>query len=528
MKKLFILFILFVLQSCVSIQKYNAQIYDPISVKDIKEDITFIHKKLNDYHPELHLYIDKVDLDRKFDSLSQSITEPLNSYEFYKKLVPVLNTVRQGHMHSIPRIKKNDKKEQKNLKSKGSGPISQFEFEIFDNQLFIVQNKSNHSEIAIGTEVLSINGLKAENLLNESRTLLVSDGFNETLIDHYLDETLFSNFTFKFGIQDSILYEFKWKDSLFTKTIKREKIIPIGGKKSDSIQKKWTDVQKDSIKNLKKFKNIHGFDEIKNRYNRNLSFKDQDSAIAVMTIHSFTLGDFKTFYNNSFQILSDKKTPYLIIDLRDNGGGRLSDCTELYSYLTKDSIFTMIDQQKVTKRTSMLHVPYLKGGSFLSKSLRAPFAPIFYSVLYFKTQKNASDEFFFSTKYSKPKLRKSTAYEGKVFVLINGGSFSASSIISSNLKGTERAFFVGEETGGAYNGTVAGTMPYFKLPHSKVEVRFGLQLIAPSEKTKIYGRGIFPNKTIKPILQDRIENNDPEMNWIIETIKKEKTNQSPD
>lgn len=71
-------------------------------------------------------------------------------------------------------------------------------------------------------------------------------------------------------------------------------------------------------------------------------------------------------------------------------------------------------------------------------------------------------------------------------------------------------------------------MPYFKLPNPKVEVRFGLKLIAPSEKTKIYGRGIFPNKTIKPILQDRIENNDPEMNWIIETIKKEKTNQSPD
>jgi C-terminal processing protease CtpA/Prc len=38
--------------------------------------------------------------------------------------------------------------------------------------------------------------------------------------------------------------------------------------------------------------------------------------------------------------------------------------------------------------------------------------------------------------------------------MINGGSFSASSLISSNLK-LQRVTFVGEETGGAFNGTVA-------------------------------------------------------------------------
>jgi C-terminal processing protease CtpA/Prc len=41
----------------------------------------------------------------------------------------------------------------------------------------------------------------------------------------------------------------------------------------------------------------------------------------------------------------------------------------------------------------------------------------------------------------------------KIYVMINGGSFSASSLISSNLK-TPKVTFVGEETGGAFNGTV--------------------------------------------------------------------------
>jgi C-terminal processing protease CtpA/Prc len=104
--------------------------------------------------------------------------------------------------------------------------------------------------------------------------------------------------------------------------------------------------------------------------------------------------------------------------------------------------------------------------------------------------------------------------------LINGVSFSATSIKSSHLSATNRAYFVGEETGGDFNGTIAGTMPYFTLPHSKVKVRFGLQLIAPTVKTKILGRGIFPDKKITPTLQDRIDGRDTEMEWILNKINK--------
>jgi hypothetical protein len=42
-------------------------------------------------------------------------------------------------------------------------------------------------------------------------------------------------------------------------------------------------------------------------------------------------------------------------------------------------------------------------------------------------------------------------------------SFSASSLISSNLK-VQKSNFVGEETGGAFNGTVVGFMPVVELP----------------------------------------------------------------
>lgn len=71
--------------------------------------------------------------------------------------------------------------------------------------------------------------------------------------------------------------------------------------------------------------------------------------------------------------------------------------------------------------------------------------------------------------------------------VISMENFSVSSIISSNLKGSKRAVFVGEETGGAYNGCVAGSIPIYTLPNTKLRLRLGLAVIKPNYKTKIEG-----------------------------------------
>ena len=102
--------------------------------------------------------------------------------------------------------------------------------------------------------------------------------------------------------------------------------------------------------------------------------------------------------------------------------------------------------------------------------------------------------------------------------MINGGTFSSASLLSSNLKGSGRATFVGEETGGAYNGAVAGSFARYQLPASNLKIVFGLALIQPHYKSEIEGRGIFPDKEITPTIDDRMNNSDPELNWIIEQI----------
>jgi hypothetical protein len=55
-----------------------------------------------------------------------------------------------------------------------------------------------------------------------------------------------------------------------------------------------------------------------------------------------------------------------------------------------------------------------------------------------------------------------------------------------------------------------------------VNLRIGLALVSATGKTNIEGRGVFPDKEILPTLEDRNNNIDPELNWILEDIRREK------
>ncbi|MNQ92751.1 hypothetical protein D3C85_1081850 [compost metagenome] len=92
-------------------------------------------------------------------------------------------------------------------------------------------------------------------------------------------------------------------------------------------------------------------------------------------------------------------------------------------------------------------------------------------------------------------------------------------MLSANLKGIKRATFVGTETGGGANQCTAGRMPIVTLQHSKLDLRFGLNKMAPIYQQDLYGRGVFPDVEIQSTLKDRISNYDRELQWVLTDIK---------
>jgi hypothetical protein len=513
---LFVFILLFFIQ-CNSVKKHNAHLKALIPIDQLKSDVDFTYTKLQNLHPNLYWYISKSALDFKFDSIKSTINQPITPPAFYKKLSPIVAAVRQGHSYLYPASTQMTKKETKALVRKGIGPFSQFDFDFFDNKLYVVNNKSYDKNIQAGSEVIAVNGVKPLDLIQEYNRYYSSDGYNTTLKTATSGKRFTSYFTVQNGIKDSLTYTLKCNNNIREVTIKRYK-------KEDSIKeqepkncKRVTALDRKKSREARRKKRVNGYNADLKNYNRNLNFMEKDSGVAIMKIRSFDKGDFRPFYKESFSKIDNYKSKILILDLRDNGGGRLNEVVDLYSYLA-DSTFVFLDKSEVVSKLSLMKGAYFNGGSVAIKILKAIYAPLVYSYLLLTVHKDGTAKNWYAS-HTRSHQLSTNAFKGKIYVIINGGSFSASSLISSNLKNSKRVTFVGEETGGAFNGTVAGFMPVLELPYSKLKIRIGLMMMTPHHKTEIKGRGIFPDKEISPTLEDRLQDYDPELNWILKDIK---------
>lgn len=524
MRKIILVLITIIqLVSCASIEKYNAQIETLHKPETLRLDIDHVYNQLKKHQPNLYQYSSKTDLDFKFDSLKAAINGPMNSLEFYKCLAPIIAQVKQGHTSLGSAYKRFTKKERKVLEKK-KFEFSNLDFEYLNNKLWVVKTRGVDSAL-IGAEVLKVDNQNASVLIEKIKTRFASDGYNKTLHNRIVGRN-FSTFYYKEnGFIDSLTIQFKLKDSIFSKTLKRiskkDKI-----EESDSIAKKapikLTKLERKEHKvlerNKRKKDKIFGFIAKDKTYTRNFNFIGQDSSTAYIKIRSFSNGNYRKFYKESFKKLDSAKTKNVIIDLRDNGGGRLAEINELYAYLSKTK-YTFMAPSEVNSRFSFFPAFMSNTKSVSSKIVSGILAPFLAVDNLLKTKKQ-DGKLYYKFRYAKEQKPKKSNYTGNLYVLINGNSFSASSLISTNLQATNRAVFVGEETGGAYNGCAAGLYKIYQLPESKLKIRMGLMQIEAPFKQNPDGYGVKPNIEITPTISDRLLGKDRALDWVLTEIYK--------
>ncbi len=540
MKKIAVILFISGLVSCASHDKQNKHYNTNIAPTDLQKDVKYVKKQLEKMHPDLYWYISKEDLDRKFDSLSRNLKVPMKPNEFYLKISPIVASVHQGHMsmNMISLVSPDSLKK----KYKGSKhPLNFFTFEYLNDKLYVKSNDSKKdSIIQIGSEILDINGIKPQDLFNKYRKTFTSDGFNETGIPKFFAKKAKSFYNEEIGFTDSIQFHISCGDSVFHQTVKRtfrnketkeerkqlaDSLKMVYAKTDTLTSKKLTKeelkIKKIADKKLAKELNYKrkwfGYDSETKQYSKELIYPvKNDSTIVLLKIKDFVEGKVKV-YDTIFAELKHHNVQNLIIDLRGNPGGRLNEIYKLSQYLN-DSTYQFIQPATITNRTTFFNV--FKERSVVEKILAAPFLSVFASVRGISAKRYEDNSLKLPIQSSKLTDPKPLNYKNKIYVITDGMTFSAAAIISSHLKGRNRAIFVGEETGGTFNGTVAGMMPVLKLPHSKLKLRVGLMTIKPKEQTKKEGFGVIPDVKIKPTIEEIVNKNDPELQWILKEIGK--------
>jgi hypothetical protein len=403
------------------------------------------------------------------------------------------------------------------------------DFEYLDKKLWLI-GATGKDTLLIGSEVISLENETPTQLIEKYNTLIASDGYNKTLFDGMVGSRFARFYMKNKGFQDSIHITFKNKDSIFTRTIlwkdkKEKKLNSKDSLATDRISKivktKLTKEERKAAKiaqrNTRKNNRKRGYIKTTNEYTRTFTLIGSDSLTAYIKIRGFSNGNPDDFYEESFKTIDSLGIKSMILDLRNNGGGSLTEIDNLYSYFT-DAPYTFVKPSEVNTRTPFLPYFINNTNSTFMQGLAVLFAPVIITHNLLKTNK-INDTIYYKFSSSNEHKPNPKNYKGKLYVLINGNSFSASSILSAQLKATNRATFVGQETGGAFNGTVAGVSKGYELPNSKVVMHLGMMQVETFYKVEPDGFGVTVDKEIIPTRADREAKRDSEVEWVLNDIK---------
>ncbi|HAA17852.1 MAG TPA: hypothetical protein DCR93_01490 [Cytophagales bacterium] len=202
-------------------------------------------------------------------------------------------------------------------------------------------------------------------------------------------------------------------------------------------------------------------------------------------------------YGEIFEQVAEQELDYLILDLRDNGGGDDYMGTLLCRYLINQPFDYFVKMQTSTRRLGKTP------GLDKANGLR------FIGMMLVKDREVAGQYKWIWSKTLRTHRPKAPVFKGQLVVLSDGGTFSTATDVVSTIHNNREAVFVGQETGGGYYGNTSAANVKVVLPNSGLSITIPIvRYTNPVDKPEWVGRGIIPDVPVFNTHQDRLAGRD--------------------
>jgi hypothetical protein len=484
MKFLSLIFLLLIFCSCAVTKKFDPnKKYGPAQ---LKSDYALFRAILEKEHPGLYWYTSADSMNYYFARGERMLGDSLNETGFRTVLSYVLSKIKCGHTTV---------RSSKAYSKRGTGRYFPLVIKAWSDTAVVTLNLSRKdSNVVRGSLLKAINNVPIQLIIDSMFEHLSADGYNLTHKYQTLSNrgVFGSTYTALFGVRPK--YKVDYIDTL-------------GRSRTDSVS--LYSITPDTSRRLKPpFPRPTKKERRKQLLlaNRSLRF---DTAInmAVMDLSTFTKGfHLPHFFRSSFKKIREKGTKNLVIDLRSNGGGSVTNSNLLTRFIT-DKPFKIADSLYALNRTT----PYRKyQKERLANAL----------FLLFMTRRKRDGHYhfgYFERKKFKPKAKN--RFDGQVYILTGGNTFSASTLFAQKVKQQANVTIVGEEAGGGAYGNNAWLIPDVTLPVTKVRFRLPLFRLVMDTNIPKNGRGVMPEVEALPTVNDIRHNVDFKMEKVKALIK---------
>lgn len=454
--------------------------------EQLQRDYTLFRNMLEQEHPSLYWYTPKDSLNRYFDAAYRCIGDSMTEPQFRTLLSYVVSKINCGH--TTVRASK------KWARYLDTGRVAYFPLSIKfwkDSAVLYDNLNSNDSVLTRGTVITSINHRPVSFYRDSLFQFISADGY--ALTHKY--QTLSNRGGFA-----------AWYKNVFGLPHR----IPVGyldrSGKEDTMEVMAYMSKTDSVRAPESFAKLSRKEKKRlDRYTMRHLQIDTALSSAYCTLNTFQRsGNITGFIRAMFKTLHRNKVQHLVLDLRSNGGGNVSVSNLLTRYIS-DHPFKLADSLYAVSRRSP-YSRYIQGHFWNSLTMQ------------FITRKQADGKYhfgYFERHYFKPKRKNH--FQGNVYVITGGNTFSATTLFADIVKGQKNVLLVGEETGGGAYGNTAWMIPDVTLPSTKVRFRLpAFHMVINKDFEK--GRGVMPDIFVSPSLESIRNGEDPKLEKVKELI----------
>lgn len=453
------------------------------------EDLLYLHNKLQDAHPCLYCYTDSTSIQNYFTALTDSLQKAnefnhtqITETAFTVLVKEYLAIINDGHLDA-----NNQDALFRYIHNKGKFFPLQLLFE--KGQAFITQDHSgNLKKEAIGTQLISINGVPVDAIISRMNKVTSADAGIQIYKTRQLEslERFSIYYWMLYGAYDKYTVTYASADNEVTTQIQgitAREIIQVNEKLP--TEPTLTVDNEASVA----YMDINRFEDITKKQ------------------HTFY---FWKFLENSFKEINENEVKTLIIDLRDNPGGMIYHSHLLLNFISPENIESafQIKSSYLLKRSKRQGLLSLLQRSFDKKSYAAKIAhtPVGRFIPF------SSKSHFIANK----KLK----FKGKVYLVVNGNTFSAAGLFTKYFKEHNLGLVVGEECGASPSFSFGNTL-LVSLPNTGIQVYLSTAIVANDTVHTYNNRGIMPDIALPRNIAAEANNEDSVLKQVYELVRKD-------